>query len=119
MRSSSGCAAPRDLSPTTSALHPMKPAKIPSLALAAVLHILPVCRVAAVNPALAPAGCAIVVRCAAAIAALLGAVDAVSGASTAVYVAGVQSLLPAAPGVTTSLTRPAGSPIVLRIVLGG
>jgi hypothetical protein len=98
----------------------MKTNKIPSLALAAVLQLVPVCRVATVNPAIATSSFAIVARCAAAIAALLGSVDAVSGASAnAVYVAGVQSLLPSAPGVTTNITRPTGSPMVLRIILGG
>ena len=97
----------------------MKTSKVPSLALAVVLQIVPVCRVASVHPALASTSFAIVARCAAAIAALLGSVDAVSGASAPVYVAGVQSLLPSAPGVTTNITRPVGSPMVLRIVLGG
>jgi hypothetical protein len=80
---------------------------------------MPVCRVACLNSALAPSSYAIIARCAVAIAALLGSVDAVSGASTPVYVAGVQSLLPYVPGVTTNVTRPVGSPMVLRIILGG
>ena len=97
----------------------MKYNKIPSLALALVLQVVPVCRVACVNPAIATPTFAIVARCAAAIAALLGAVDAVSGASVPVYVAGVQSLLPSLPGVRTNIAGRVGSPIVLRIVLGG
>jgi hypothetical protein len=97
----------------------MKHNKIPSLALAVVLQVLPVCRVACVNPAVATPTFAIVARCAAAIAALLGAVDAVSGASVPVYVAGVQSLLPSLPGVKTNVTGRVGSPMVLRIILGG
>ena len=97
----------------------MRAKKVPSLLLAAVLQIVPICRVATVDPAIAPTSFAIVVRCAAAIAALLGSVDAVSGASVPVYVAGVQSLLPFVPGVTTNIVRPVGSPMVLRIVLGG
>jgi hypothetical protein len=97
----------------------MKQTKIPSLVLAAVLQVMPVCRIATVNPAIASTSYAIVARCAIAIAALLGSVDAVSGASTAVYVAGVQSMLPFVAGVTTNITRPVGSPMVLRIILGG
>ncbi len=97
----------------------MKPIKVPSLALAVALQVMPVCRVACVNSALAPTTFAIIARCAVAIGALLGSVDAVSGASVTVFVAGVQSLLPSVPGVTTNLTRPVGSPVVLRIVLGG
>ena len=92
----------------------MKHHKIPSLALALALQIVPVCRVVTTNPAIA-----IVVRCAAAIAALLGSVDAVSGASVPVYVAGVQSVLPSLPGVRTNITGRVGSPMVLRIVLAG
>jgi len=97
----------------------MKHNKIPSLALAVVLQVLPVCRVAFVNPSVATPTFAIVARCAAAIASLLGAVDAVSGASVPVYVAGVQSLLPSLPGVKTNITGRVGSPMVLRIILGG
>jgi len=97
----------------------MKHTRFPSLVLAAVLQVMPLCRVAAINPAVASTSFAIVVRCAVAVAALLGTLDAVSGASTLVYVAGVQSLLPSAPGVTTNITRPVGSPMVLRIILGG
>jgi Immunoglobulin domain len=97
----------------------MNPTKVPSLALALLLQVVPVCRTVTVNPALATPATAIVVRCAAAVAALLGAVDAVSGASVPVYVAGVQSLLPSLPGVRTNITGQVGSPMVLRIVLGG
>lgn len=97
----------------------MKPNRIPSLALAIVLQIVPVCRVASINPAAAPSAFAIVARCAAAIAALMGSVDAVSGASVPVYVAGVQSMLPALAGVKTNITGRVGSPMVLRIILGG
>src|SRR6185369_10612486 len=98
----------------------MKHTKTPSLVLAAVLQVLPVCRVATLNPAFASTSYAIVARCVIGVAALLGSVDAVSGASsTAVYVAGVQSYLPFVAGVTTNITRPVGSPMVLRIILGG
>ena len=97
----------------------MNPNRIPSLALALALQVLPVCRVVTTNPAISTPTFAIVARCAAAIVALLGAVDAVSGASVPVYVAGVQSLLPSLPGVKTNITGRVGSPIVLRIVLGG
>jgi hypothetical protein len=93
--------------------------RIPSLVLALVLQVAPVCRVACTQPALATPTFAIVARCAAAIAALLGGVDAVSGASVPVYVAGVQSLLPSLPGVRTNITGRVGSPMVLRIILGG
>lgn len=98
----------------------MKSSKIPSLVLAVVLQVMPVCRVATVNPAIASTSFAIVVRCAAAIAALMGSVDAVSGASVAVYVAGVREYLPTPSQlVTTNITGPVGSPMVLRIILGG
>ena len=97
----------------------MKPTQVPSLALAVALQVMPVCRVACVNPALAPTTFAIIARCAVAIGALLGSVDAVSGGSVAVFVAGVQSLVPSVAGVTTNITRPVGSPMILRIILGG
>ncbi len=93
--------------------------KVPSLALALILQVVPVCRVVTTNPALATPTFAIITRCAAAIAALLGTVDAVSGASVPVYVAGVQSLLPLSPGVKTNISAKVGTPMVLRIVLGG
>jgi len=45
----------------------MKYNKIPSLALAIVLQVVPVCRVACVNPAISTPTFAIVARCAAAV----------------------------------------------------
>lgn len=97
----------------------MNRSRIPSLALALVLQIVPVCRVVTTNPTIATPTFAIIARCAAAIAALLGSVDAVSGASVPVYVAGVQSVLPGLPGVKTNIAGRVGSPMVLRIVLAG
>jgi len=97
----------------------MKQNRLPSLVLALALQVVPFCRVACVNSALAAPTFAIVARCAAALAALLGTADAVSGASVPVYVAGVQSLLPFLSGVRTNITGRVGSPMVLRIVLGG
>ena len=98
----------------------MKHTKIPSLVLAAVLQVMPVCRVVTLSPAVASTSYAIVARCAIAVAALLGSVDAVSGASTLVFVAGVQRLLPSpTQPVSTNVVGPVGSPMVLRIVLGG
>jgi len=97
----------------------MNRARTSSLALALLLQVAPVCRLAPATQAIAAPTFAIVVRCAAAIAALLGSVDAVSGASVPVYVAGVQSLLPSLPGVRTNISGRVGSPMVLRIVLGG
>lgn len=97
----------------------MNHSRIPSLALALALQILPVCRAVTTIPALATPAVAVIVRCAAAIAALLGAADAVSGASVPVYVAGVQSVLPSLPGVRTNITGKVGTPMVLRIILGG
>ncbi len=93
--------------------------RIPSLALALVLQVVPVARVVTTQAAVATPVFAIIARCAAAIAALLGAADAVSGASVAVTVAGVQSVLPASPGVKTNITGKVGTPMVLRIVLAG
>jgi hypothetical protein len=58
--------------------------KAPALFLAAVLQIIPLCRVACVNQAVAPTGFAIVMRWAAGAVALLGSYHAVSGASAAV-----------------------------------
>lgn len=97
----------------------MNRSRIPSVALAIVLQIVPVCRVVTTNPTIATPAFAIIARCAAAIAALLGSMDAVSGASVPVYVAGVQSVLPGLPGVKTNITGRVGSPMVLRIVLAG
>lgn len=97
----------------------MNRTRIRSLALALVLQVVPVCRVVTTSPTLATPAFAVIARCAAAIAALLGSMDAVSGASVPVYVAGVQSVLPALPGVKTNITGKVGSPMVLRIVLAG
>ena len=97
----------------------MNRSRIPSLALALVLQVVPVCRVVTTSSAIVTPTFAIIARCAAAIAALLGSMDAVSGASVSVYVAGVQSVLPGLPGVKTNITGRVGSPMVLRIVLAG
>jgi len=59
----------------------LKFAKLPSLVLAALLQLAPVCKVAQSVPALLSAPMAIVLRLAAGVIAALGAVQAVSGAS--------------------------------------
>jgi len=86
--------------------------KIPALALAAALQVLPLCRVASINSATAPTGFAIVMRWMAGAVALLGSYHAVSGASAAVPgvapinpVTGLQSGL-----VTTNATAPMDRP---------
>ena len=58
--------------------------KIPALILATALQILPMCRVACVNQAVAPTGFAIVLRWTAGALALLGSYHAVSGASATI-----------------------------------
>ncbi|MGH7968326.1 MAG: hypothetical protein ACREIC_06310, partial [Limisphaerales bacterium] len=88
--------------------------KLPALALAAALQVVPIARVACVNQAVAPSGFAIVVRWCAAAVALLGSYHAVSGASAAV--AGLQNLNPPGP-LTTNATGTVGQTFAYRIVV--
>jgi len=94
--------------------------KIPALVLATALQILPMCRVACVNQAVAPTGFAIVMRWLAGTVALLGSYHAVSGASAAIQ--GVASWTKITNGVqsgpvTTSATGTAGQPFVYKIII--
>jgi hypothetical protein len=94
--------------------------KIPALVLATALQIFPMCRVACVNQAVAPTGFAIVMRWLAGTVALLGSYHAVSGASAAIV--GVASWSKITNGVqtgpvTTSMTGPAGQPLVYKIII--
>ena len=78
------------------------------------------CRVAAVNQAVAPTGFAIVMRWLAGAVALLGSYHAVSGASAAIV--GVASWSKITNGVqagpvTTSVTATAGQPLLYKIVI--
>ena len=97
----------------------MKLEKLPSLMLAVALQVLPVCRTACLNPALAPAGFALVFRCLASFGALLGTVNAVSGASVP---AGIQGVVPLKNGIpsgaiTTNAVGGVGLPFIYRIVV--
>ena len=94
--------------------------KIPALVLATALQILPMCRVACVNQAVAPTGFAIVMRWLAGTVALLGSYHAVSGASAAIQ--GVASWSKITNGVqtgpvTTSVTGTAGQPLLYKIII--
>ena len=95
--------------------------KIPALALATALQILPMCRVACVNQAVAPTGFAIVMRWVAGAVALLGSYHAVSGASAAISgvakwtqpnASGVQ----AGPVILTP-TGTVGTPVTYKIII--
>jgi hypothetical protein len=92
----------------------MKTQRISALLLAVALQVLPVCRVAFVNPAVAPSGFAFVLRWVAAATASLGAFHAVSGASAAV--AGVSNNNPEGP-VTLNATGHVGSAFSYRIIV--
>ena len=96
--------------------------KIPALVLATALQILPMCRVACVNQAVAPTGFAIVMRWLAGTVALLGSYHAVSGASASI--AGIASWSKITNGVQTgpvcppaSATGTVGQPLVYKILL--
>lgn len=94
--------------------------KLPALILATALQVLPLCRVACVNQAVAPSGFAIVMRWLAGAAALLGSYHAVSGASAAIV--GVASWSKITNGVqtgpvTTSVSGTAGQPLLYKIVI--
>src|SRR5690242_16187760 len=94
--------------------------KLPALILATALQVLPLCRVACVDQAVAPSGFAIVMRWLAGAAALLGSYHAVSGASAAIV--GVASWRKITNGVqtgpvTTSVSGTAGQPLLYKIVI--
>ncbi len=93
----------------------MNARKIPALLLAVALQVLPVCRVAVVNPAVAPSGVACVLRWLAAATVSLGAFHAVSGASFAA-ITGVANTSPPGP-VTSMPTGQVGSAFSYRIVV--
>ena len=83
--------------------------------LALLLQIVPVCRVALMNQAIAPNGFAIVLKLAAVGAVLLGGVDAVSGAST--YIVGLKNQLSPTSQVTTNANGTNGVAFRYKIVL--
>ena len=95
--------------------------KLPALLLAAALQVLPLCRVACVNQAVAaPTGFAVVMRWLAGAVALLGSYHAVSGASASIV--GVASWSRITNGVqtgpvTASATGAAGQPFLYKIII--
>lgn len=94
--------------------------KLPALVLATALQVLPLCRVACVNQAVAPTGFAIVMRWLAGAVALLGSYHAVSGASAAIV--GVVAWTKITNGtqagpVTTSATGTSGQPFLYKIII--
>ena len=96
----------------------MKLQRIPSLILALLLQMVPLSRMALVNPAVAQSGFAILLRWTAGTGVLLGAVDAVSGASAAI--SGLQAYVGTTKlgGVTFTPAVPAGiSNLTLRIIV--
>jgi len=88
--------------------------KVPALALAAALQVLPIARVGCINQASTPSGFAIVFKWFAGALALLGSYHAVSGASAAI--AGLQNLNPPGP-LTTNATGTTGQTFAYRIVV--
>lgn len=88
--------------------------RIPSMVLAVVLQVVPICRVASVNHAVLPTGCAILLRWVAGAGVLLDCFDAVSGSSA--YIAGLQNLSPVGP-LTTNATGSVGQPFLYRIIV--
>src|SRR5579859_3044183 len=94
--------------------------KLPALALATALQVLPLCRVACVNPAVPPTGFAIVMRWLAGAVAVLGSYHAVSGASAAIV--GVAQWSKITNGVqtgpvTSNATGTDGQPLLYKIVI--
>ena len=94
--------------------------KIPALVLATALQVLPLCRVAYVNQAVAPTGFAIVMRWLAGAVALLGSYHAVSGASAAIP--GVYTVTAITNGaqtgpVTTSPTGTNGQLLIYKVLV--
>jgi hypothetical protein len=92
--------------------------RVPPLLLALLLHVVPVCRTFILNPAAAQTGFAVIFRWVAGAGALLGAVDAVSGASAAI--SGLKPYVGTTQVGPTSLgpSIPAGAGnITLRIIV--
>lgn len=92
----------------------MKLNQLPSLVLAVVLQLLPMCRLAPINQAAVPSGFAILMRWVAGAGVALGSYDAVSGVSA--YVAGLQNLSPVGP-LTLSATGTVGQACIYRIIV--
>jgi len=93
----------------------MKPGKFLSLALASLLQLTPVARVAVLGHAAAPAGSAILLKWIATAAVTLGAVDAVSGAST--VIAGVRNQIGSGNPLTMNAIGTVGQSFRYRIIL--
>ena len=93
--------------------------KLPALLLAAVLQVVPICRVASVSPATAPTGFAIIFKWLAGAAAVLGSYHAVSGASAAVVgLAPINPVTQLQTGlVTTNATGTNGQTFAYRIIV--
>lgn len=96
--------------------------KIPALVLATALQVLPICRVACVNQAVAPTGIAIVTPWVAATVALLGSYHAFAGASASIsgialwtQVTNGAQAGPVCPPSSASGT--VGKPLVYKIIL--
>jgi uncharacterized repeat protein (TIGR01451 family) len=89
-----GCAQTHH-GPRPTSIKVMRPLKIPMLLLAVVLNCAPICRLACPILGAPPAGFAIVFRCLAGAAALLGSYHATSGASA--LIAGVANTNPPGP----------------------
>ena len=92
----------------------MKPYRLPMLMLAAILRIVPICRLPWTSAPDSRMGFAILTKCCLGASLLLGTHDTVSGASAAI--AGVQNLSPAGP-LTTNATGTANQPMTYRIVV--
>ncbi|HZR19361.1 MAG TPA: immunoglobulin domain-containing protein [Verrucomicrobiae bacterium] len=96
--------------------------KLPALVLATAIQILPMCRVACVNQAVAPTGFAIIMRWCAGAVALLGSYHAVSGASAAI--SGVAAWTKITNGVAAgpvcppaTATGTVGQPLLYKVIL--
>lgn len=92
----------------------MKQLRIPSMVLALILQVAPVCRVVCLNQVMPPTGFAIVLKFLAGAAALLGTYDAWSAASAAI--SGVSTTNPIGP-VTTNAVGTVGQPFSYRIIV--
>src|SRR5689334_11391906 len=96
----------------------MKAKQLSSILCAVALQVMPIARVAVLHPAGAQTCCAAIVRCLVAVAALLGTVDAVSGASATIV--GVQKY-PVSPlnPITTNAVGGVGALFAYRIIVDG
>src|SRR5262249_15778865 len=93
----------------------MKALRLPALALAVLLQLVPFCRTAALNSVLPPAGFEVVFKCLLGAAAFLGSHHAVSAATEAV-IAGVSNTNPIGP-VTTNATGRIAQPFSYLIIV--